>query len=64
VELAMAPDRSSEILARYHVTAELKVRADNYWKAKMDEEPETRKAWEHAYGVYRTWLMQTMGRQR
>ena len=58
VEIAIAPNRTQETLVRYQMTAETKVVADNYWRAKMSHDPETRAAWERAFNVYRDWLAQ------
>ena len=59
VELAIAPNRTPETLTRYQMTLETKLIADNYWRAQMNHDPETRAAWERAYNVYWEWLVKS-----
>ncbi len=59
VELAMAPERRAEILARYRITPEQKDPLDRHYERLTQEDPEQRAAWHAAYRAYHAWLIST-----
>jgi hypothetical protein len=56
VELGLAPDKTAETLARYHLTNETRAQLDAHYGAKIAASPETRAAWDRACQSYTTWL--------
>lgn len=56
VELAKAPKRTAETLARYRLTRAQKRQADRYWQKQMAKDPEIRAAWYRSYEIYSRWL--------
>jgi hypothetical protein len=50
-EIAFAPARALEVLARLGVTIQLKRAADAYWRARLDADVATRDAWNRAYAA-------------
>jgi hypothetical protein len=57
VEIAMAPDKAMEVLARYGLTAEGKRAVDGYWREKVAGDAGVREAWERAYRAYWEWVV-------
>ncbi len=55
-EIADAPERALEALARYQITPAEKQAADQHYAARFAGEPALRAAWDAAYGTYRAWL--------
>jgi hypothetical protein len=55
-EIAQAPERALETLARYGITPDQKRAADQHYAERFAREPGTREAWDRAYQTYRTWL--------
>jgi hypothetical protein len=56
VELALAPARTAETLARYRLTPGAKVLVDQHFRARMDQDPTARSAWDRAYKTYHEWV--------
>jgi hypothetical protein len=61
-ELAVAPERAAETLARYRVTPAEKQAADRHYGERFVREPGLREAWDRAYQVYRTWWIESTRR--
>lgn len=57
VELSAPGANEAEVLARYRITTEEKVRADRFYKARLAIDPALRAAWNEAFAVYRAWFM-------
>ncbi len=62
-EIAEAPERAAEAMARYHVTAAEKEGADRHHAAWFAREPAARAAWDEAYRTYRVWWVGSRGRR-
>jgi hypothetical protein len=56
VEIAMAPEKAMEVVARYGLTAEGKRAVDGYWRDRVGADAGVREAWERAYRVYWEWM--------
>jgi hypothetical protein len=57
-ELAVAPERAAEILAKYRIAGDAAWRAlDQEWKARLAKLPETRAAFEQLLASYKEWLL-------
>lgn len=56
VEIAMAPEKATGVLARYGLTAEGKREVDGYWRKRVMANAGERDAWEKAYRAYWEWL--------
>ena len=56
VELAAAPEKTAETLARYRLTPEARAELDAHYREKIAASAETRAAWERAYHSYHAWL--------
>jgi hypothetical protein len=56
-EIAEAPERALETLARYKVTPAAKQAADQHYAARFAREPSARAAWDRAYQTYRVWWL-------
>ncbi len=59
VELAAAPEKTAETLARYHLTPGARAALDAHYREKITASAETRAAWERAYQSYHAWLAAT-----
>jgi hypothetical protein len=57
VELAVHPAHAGDVLARYQVSAADKARADEFYLAQMEADPDVRARWNHAFEIYRAWFM-------
>ena len=55
-ELAHAPPRADEVLARYRCTREAKVEMDQGWKARFAADPSLERKWHEAYRLYFAFL--------
>ncbi len=64
VELALAPARAAETLARYRITPQEKTLVDQYYRDSIAASPEARASWERSYQSYHTWLRSSHGRTR
>ena len=64
VEIAMAPEKALEVLARYGLTAEGKRAVDAYWREQVERDAGVREAWQRAYGVYWEWVVTSRGSPR
>ena len=64
VELALAPEHTAETLARYRLAPEAKALADQHFRVRMDQDPETRSAWDRAYKTYHAWVTTSRGPSR
>jgi hypothetical protein len=62
VEIALAPAREIEALARYRITPREKVLTDEYYRDRIAASPEVRAAWERSYQSYQAWLQSRQGR--
>jgi hypothetical protein len=62
VELADAPGRTEETLARYRITAAERERMDRSYEERFPREPALRAAWERACATYRDWLARSARR--
>jgi hypothetical protein len=56
VELAAAPEKTAETLARYRLTPEARAELDAHYREKIAASAEARAAWERAYHSYHAWL--------
>ena len=56
-ELAEAPERALEVLARYQVMPAEKHAADQHYAARFESQPAVRTAWDAAYATYRAWWL-------
>jgi hypothetical protein len=56
VELAVAPEKVAETLARYHLTPAARAELDAHYREKIAASAGTRAAWDHAYQSYFAWL--------
>jgi len=56
-EIAEAPERAMDALARYELTPDAKRAADQHYAARFAQEPGVREAWDRAYQTYRTWWL-------
>ncbi|WP_437763591.1 hypothetical protein WMF27_40265 [Sorangium sp. So ce281] len=56
-EIAIAPDKAAEILARYGLTEATRAQADEHWRARIAAEAATGEAWRRAYMLHRDWLL-------
>jgi hypothetical protein len=56
VELAAAPNRGAEILARYRLTTPQRDHLDRHFQERFTREPAVRAEWERACATYRAWL--------
>ncbi|MDI1482515.1 hypothetical protein [Polyangium sp. y55x31] len=59
VELAMAPDKRAEILARYRITPEQKSELDRHYERLVQRDASKHAAWHAAYRTYHAWLVST-----
>lgn len=57
VELAMAPDRAAQILARYRLTPQQRESLDGHFQGRFAADPGLRAEWEQACATYRAWLV-------
>ena len=56
-ELAVLPDKATEVHARYHVASEaVRTALDHHWQANFTAHPETRATWQQLVDHYREWL--------
>ncbi|MDC3958400.1 hypothetical protein KEG38_31380 [Polyangium jinanense] len=62
VELAMAPDKRPEILARYRLTPEQTFELDRHYERLVQTDASKHAAWHAAYRAYHAWLVSTGGR--
>lgn len=62
VEIAIAPAREIEALARYRITPREKVLTDEYYRDRIAASPEVRAAWERSFQSYQAWLQSRQGR--
>lgn len=62
VEIALAPAREIEALARYRITPREKVLTDEYYRDRIAASPEVRVAWERSFQSYQAWLQSRQGR--
>ena len=62
VEIALAPAREIEALARYRITPREKVLTDEYYRERIAANPEVRAAWERSFQSYQAWLQSRQGR--
>ena len=61
-ELSIWPDRSAEILPRYHVMNEAARRAlEEHWQGELAASPETRASFDKALAEYTAWLRTQRG---
>jgi hypothetical protein len=58
-ELVMAPPRTAEILARYHVSAPQKAQLDLQWQGRLKADPALEKRWHEAFRTYCAFLAST-----
>jgi hypothetical protein len=58
LEIAVAPAREAEALARYGVTAADKALANEYYRARIAADPELYARWNHAYSAHHARLTQ------
>jgi hypothetical protein len=58
VEIAMGRD-AAEVLARYRLTPEAKVRLDQHYREVVGASPEARATWDRAYRAYYEWLQKS-----
>ncbi len=56
VEIALAPAREIETLARYRITPREKVLNDEWYRERIAASPEVRAAWERSFQSYKAWL--------
>lgn len=56
-EIAVAPDRAAEIIARHGLTEATRAQVDEHWRARIAEDAWTGEAWRRAYVRYRDWLL-------
>jgi hypothetical protein len=56
-EIAEAPERALETLARYGITPAQKRAADQHYSELFAREPGARPMWDRAYQVYRAWWL-------
>jgi hypothetical protein len=56
LELALDPARTDEVLARYGVSAEVRARADAYYRARLAVDTDLAARWHHAYAAYHAWF--------
>jgi hypothetical protein len=61
-DIAAAPERALETLARYHLTPAQKVTADQHYAARFTREPGLREVWTRACQTYRAWLAANLRR--
>ena len=63
-DLAFAPEREAEILARYRLSAESKLLIDQYYRERVAESAEVHAAWDRGYRAYYAWLADAATRRR
>jgi len=63
VEIALAPAREIEALARYRITPREKVLTDEYYRARIAASPEVSAAWERSFQSYQAWLQSRQGQR-
>lgn len=59
VEIALAPEKAMDVVARYGLTAEGKRAVDGYWRARVEGDAAVREAWQRAYQVYWEWVVKS-----
>jgi hypothetical protein len=57
VDLADAPERGAETLARYRISLEQRAIIDRHFQDRFAREPGLRATWEMACATYRSWLV-------
>ncbi|WP_437754763.1 hypothetical protein [Sorangium sp. So ce1389] len=56
-EIAVAPGKIGEILARYGLTEATRAQADEHWRARIAQEARAWEAWQRAYTLHRDRLL-------
>ncbi|WP_437926490.1 hypothetical protein WMF37_47040 [Sorangium sp. So ce291] len=56
-EIAVAPGKIVEILARYGLTEATRAHADEHWRARIAQEARAWEAWQRAYALHRDRLL-------
>lgn len=57
VELALAPAKTTEILARYGLSPGQKKALDDHYRARVAASAKDREAWNRAFEAYRAWML-------
>jgi hypothetical protein len=57
VEIALAPEKAMEVVARYGLSAEGKRAVDGYWRERVAGDAGVREAWQGAYQAYWEWVV-------
>jgi hypothetical protein len=58
-EIALAPERALETIARYGLTPEAKRAVDEHYRVMVAANDKVREAWNQAYQAYGAWLAKT-----
>ncbi|MGK3999125.1 hypothetical protein [Sorangium sp. So ce1024] len=56
-ELAVAPDKGPEILARHGLTEATRAQVDEHWRARIAADARAGEAWQRAYALHRHRLL-------
>lgn len=61
IDLLLDPDRTQEILRRYHLTLAQRALLDASWKARFAVNAAARTGFDAACAAYRAWKLQNRG---
>ncbi|KYF62084.1 hypothetical protein [Sorangium cellulosum] len=56
-EIAVAPGKTAEIVARYGLTEATRAQTDEHWRARIAQESRAGEAWQRAYTIHRDRLL-------